>query len=407
MNFFDSTCTTQHLREKRAFAVDRHALRILQPVKWVDARNRYYLDCRNDAAGGLRFGRIDFSFGFSNWWYLSHTDFHMPSEHTQNGKRYDAELQMYHFYSVDAETAGVNNEMGTVSVFLEAYDDAKDYELLNEIICGWREEEERVRSECGLESASTFYPGCPEYSRSSGRRMQESDIPKRPFSINDVLVKNHMASFTNSSFKPLEISLDEEDHLQVIEDRMTSRDNSTSTKSRRGLFLDESTQWNNYFPLVDVGTEYYCTCSMVYLNQNLTCQRTDRYSGTQTVPPCYGEFFPGAENRRQTNHWRVLKDPIRVSRRQIQEMHRLMRERIAPKDDPVASCRRDTAAKIDRRTGEVNTARPLQKHHDAHFSVFCECEDWRSASESDKAWCGKSKQERFFDHPYNFETSGF
>jgi hypothetical protein len=42
----------------------------------------------------------------------------VPSEHTQEGKRYDGELQMYHFYSVSGEEAGVNNEVRIFLLFL-------------------------------------------------------------------------------------------------------------------------------------------------------------------------------------------------------------------------------------------------------------------------------------------------
>jgi hypothetical protein len=33
-------------------------------------------------------------------------DIHTPSEHTQDGVRYDAEIQLQHFYSVTAAQAG-------------------------------------------------------------------------------------------------------------------------------------------------------------------------------------------------------------------------------------------------------------------------------------------------------------
>jgi hypothetical protein len=46
------------------------------------------IDCNKEGVG-RKFGRIDFSKGFSQWWFLSHIDFHTPSEHTQEGKRYD------------------------------------------------------------------------------------------------------------------------------------------------------------------------------------------------------------------------------------------------------------------------------------------------------------------------------
>lgn len=68
-----------------------------------------------------------------------------------------------------------------------------------------------------------------------------------------------------------------------------------------------------------------------------------------------------------------MKDPIRVSHRQIKEMHRLLRERIAPLSDPLKPCQKDTAAKVDSK-GRVNTARPLQSTQKVHYKSFCECQ---------------------------------
>ena len=103
-----------------------------------------------------------------------------------------------------------------------------------------------------------------------------------------------------------------------------------------------------------------------------------------------------------------MKDPIRVSHRQIAEMHRLLRERVAPLADPLASCQPDTAAKVDSVTNEVSTARPLQSNQNAHHKVFCECQDWTSKWEEDQQWCEIDDQlERYYDHPYNFETDSF
>lgn len=124
------------------------------------------------------------------------------------------------------------------------------------------------------------------------------------------------------------------------------------------------------------------------------------------LPLCSGQWYPGNE-RRQTNHWRVMKDPIRVSQRQIDEMHRLLRERIAPLGDPVKSCQADTAAAVDNE-GHVNVARPLQKTHSAHFKTFCECQDWESKWNEDKNWCSISNQlDRYYTFPYNFDHEGF
>ena len=67
---------------------------------------------------------------------------------------------MYHFYSVSGKEAQVDNEMGTVSAFMEVYDDAPPYRELDRVICQWRRFEEATREECGLDPITTDYPGC-------------------------------------------------------------------------------------------------------------------------------------------------------------------------------------------------------------------------------------------------------
>ena len=104
MKYEDSVCSLEQLIDADAFSIERHSLRISQPVAIYDDINQdidgvpdgVRLQCREEGIGS-RFGRIDFSKGFSQWWYLSHTDVKTPSEHTQDGKRYDAEIQLHHF----------------------------------------------------------------------------------------------------------------------------------------------------------------------------------------------------------------------------------------------------------------------------------------------------------------------
>ena len=127
------------------------------------------------------------------------------------------------------------------------------------------------------------------------------------------------------------------------------------------------------------------------------------------MPPCYGPFTPNT--RGLTNHWRIMKDPIRIHKRQLAELRRLLKERIAPATDPVNPCRLDTAAgtMVDEKTGESvpTVARPLQQTAEEHFKVFCECKDWGSKWPEDREWCKMQDiNERFYDHPYNFETNG-
>ena len=416
MAYHDSTCTFDELKRQNAFTIERHALKISQPMEDLGDDN-WRIGCRSEL--GRRFGKIDFSKGFSQWWHLSHIDVHVPSEHTQEGKRYSGELQMYHFYSVSGEEAGVDNEMAAVTFFLEEYDDAEDYNMLNRIICQWRRNEDETRAACGLPSVLEEYPGCFYYTRDhhlyvngtypaeprSGERNLRSvkeDLPKprpRPVSPHDIILQNYEKMQQDDDPKPKKIVMNEEDFQPeddfdwdsfIASQYAKDEEEKTVDKRHRNLLnYDHVGPFNNYFPLLGVRTEYYF-----------------RYSGSQTIPPCYGPFVQGAQ-RHYTNNWRVMKDPIRVSNRQINEMHRLLRERIAPADDPLMACKPDTAAKVDL-DGTVDVARPLQSNHKAHQSTFCECLNWGSKWQEDRQWCRMHNQlQRFYDHPYNFETDGF
>ena len=110
MAYQDSGCTFENLLSQRQFTIERYGLKIGQPIRQVGT-NRHELNCK-----AKRFGRVDFPRGFSSWFFLSHIDVHLPSEHTQEGRRYDGELQMYHFFSRPFEETGIDNEVSKHSL---------------------------------------------------------------------------------------------------------------------------------------------------------------------------------------------------------------------------------------------------------------------------------------------------
>ncbi len=296
-----------------------------------------------------------------------------------------------------------HSQMGTVTVFLQVYENVPDYGTLNRVICQWRKVEDQTRAACGLPSVETEYPGCHVYTRgrdvstTSGLRSltetNSTTLPSKPKSAHDILMHNYLHP---EDIMP--ITMDEEDYKDEDDFDWAAfiaaqYENDRQVQNRRHLLnYDHVGTWHNYWPLIDSRTEYYY-----------------RYGGTQTVPPCYGRFVLG-NNRAQTNNWRVMKDPIRISQRQLNELHRLLRERIAPPDDPLVACQADTAAKVDPVTGFVDVARPLQNNDKAHHMVYCECENWGSQWEEDKEYCRifrDDKNARLFQHPYNFYTEGF
>jgi carbonic anhydrase len=430
MKYEDSYCDIQQLVDANAFTIERHALRISQPLTVLESKgddedgvkDGVTSNCKREGVGS-RFGRIDFSKGFSQWWFLSHMDLHVPSEHYQDGARYDAEIQLKHFYSVTAEEAGgTANEMGTVAIFLQAYDDAAPYRYLDKVICQWRRREYEIRKECDLDPVDSTYPGCfplkrnlrESSSSSSGKSKNDKRLPFD--TVEDVIIYNHQ-NRNKPNYTDVKIHMDdinwapaedkdwdawileqsnqmrEEEELYHRMKQIEHGGNHTEAlheKYRQLLQYDEM-DWFSYWPMLGVRTEYYF-----------------RYSGSQTIPPCYGNF--NEESRTETNHWRVMKDPIKISHRQLKELKRLIGDRIAPSDDPVNPCKPDTAAKVSRDDGgrivDVEAARPLMEWHRVHFKTFCECKDWGSKWPEDREWCLEEDiEKRFYENPYNFESS--
>ena len=176
------------------------------------------------------------------------------------------------------------------------------------------------------------------------------------------------------NFEPKGMDNDEEywNEIHSAYQRRTQTDH-LATENYDNVF------WWPYEWFIKVGTEYYF-----------------RYEGTQTVPPCY-----------ETAHWRVFKDPIRVASHQMRELERLIAWRL---DD---SCNKDTAGRPreDGNPDAVDVNRPLQKYHNLHRKVFCECQDWPSKFPADRTWCRNWKnrppEQRLIDRPYNFRSNGF
>jgi carbonic anhydrase len=442
IKYEDSFCTFDQLRERDAFTIERHALRTAYPIYitenaaearngdiddgWVvSTENTVHLDCPIEGRGP-RFPRMDYSKGFSDWFYLSHVDIHVPSEHTQNGIRFDAEVQMQHFYTLpvgilNEKNQANENEMGTVSVFLQSFDDAPPNLHLDMLICEWRRKEREVIQQCPQTTAILNpipdYPGCDDAAnmrrnlRRGSQSTNHSETHKHDFqTVHEVLLHN---SFYRASRNHTEVKIgmnpsnfeaaetkDWENFIlaqsrrmkaenALYKDLMNGRFDSRTAGSygvHKQFSATVDVPWSDYWAMLGCKTEYYF-----------------RYQGSGTIPPCYGENEYG--KRTGVNHWRVMKDPAQINPIQLAELQRLIAERIAPSNDPIAPCQRDTAAKIDPQGG-VSTARPLQQFNEnGHKMTFCECKDWESKWEEDRQWCAiQDINERFFDKRFNWEV---
>jgi len=142
--------------------IDRNALQIMQPLN-ADGE----LQCERQ-----KFPRIDFASGYPEFWLLYQTEVKMPSEHTQDGKRYDAEIQLDHVYEADRQ----QREIGKVAIFLDGHSSASKWDFLDKLICQWREVEDKTREDCCLGSVPP-YPGCRNPTRLACGETTDSDTP--------------------------------------------------------------------------------------------------------------------------------------------------------------------------------------------------------------------------------------
>jgi len=176
---------------------------------------------------------------------------------------------------------------------------------------------------------------------------------------------------------------DDDEYFAAMMDRHLKNDNiikDLAERERRRLVNYEDVSYWPYEWLMKVDTEYYF-----------------RYEGTQDVPPCKDQV-----------HLRIMKDPIQVAQRQIDELERLMFERISPDDADFKRCEPDHAgAPRADTTDKFDFVRPIQQNHKLHRKVLCECKDWKSKFDADREWCKRSIIDRFYDRPYNFDTEEF
>jgi hypothetical protein len=242
----------------------------------------------------LRFILQDFSKGFSDHWYLSHVDIHVPSEHTQNGIRFDAEVQMKHFYTLPVgilnEKGQANqNEVGTISVFLQSFDSVPPNPYLDTLICEWREKEQDTLMRCPRDVRSTpipHYPAC----RSNGKRDLSQTATNRTQqdfqNVYDVLLHNHFNS-EHPNHSDVKVGLDpsnweEEDerdwnawikeqseqmklehdlYHQLKEESVTQRTSGLRGNQTRDVHeqfrrrLANRSPWSDYWPMLGCKTE--------------------------------------------------------------------------------------------------------------------------------------------------------
>jgi hypothetical protein len=88
----DDTCSFDDV--KNGFSIERHALRLELP-QLPDGQ----IAC--EEFGQRLYPRLDYSKGFPDWWFMQRVEIMVPSQHSQEGTQYAAEVILEHFYELD------------------------------------------------------------------------------------------------------------------------------------------------------------------------------------------------------------------------------------------------------------------------------------------------------------------
>lgn len=238
---------------------------------------------------------IDVPNGYPNIWLAHHIEVHLRAEHVLDGRRYDGEMQMYHL-----GTAEQKRELAAVSVLLDAsgfHDDARLQEYIDE----WEAAAEATNEACGLGVVS----------RKLRRQVKEykshGPVERDEFFLEDDLA--HLFTDDIESTKTTTAT--------------TSSSQSMAAEQHSRRLQEIKVPRKKMFPYNIWPTIYYY-----------------RYKGMITSPPC-----------NEIVAWRVLDEPLIISRRQLSTMARLLADYRDPK-----TCAKAT---MTSETGE--NVRPLQE----------------------------------------------
>jgi carbonic anhydrase len=374
---------------------------------------------------------IDFSFGYPFKWVLEFTDISVPSQHTQDGRRYDAEIVLSHTYKRNV----YGKHLGNVAIFLEKGTTKDHYRFLELYLRAWTESAAKAKQACkargyrDLQSSEDYVMwNEDDFDHDEEDWTEMNDEWDMPLDFEKVVSPPEHQSSLNSKGQNLirrrpvpraskenvwDANVDNEDDEGPV---LNEEWDSFMEEDDEGPMLNE--EWN--FVLEESDSEKVDgkeqgesslhskrrdlmqavptaapTMASEILDKKwyrgpwhpydwVAKSKTEyyfRYLGSLMEPPC----FTGV-------HWRVMRRPIKISPRQLSMLEALLANRLNPD-----TCEKDTVGKLrpDGQTGKaVDVNRPIQQLYSAHGLVYCECVDWKSSQTEDQIYCNGTMEER-------------
>lgn len=273
---------------------------------------------------------IDLPNGYPYRWHAYFVEVHLRSEHVIDGRRFDGEMQMVHLGQVDQK-----RELSTISVLLDATGE-EDNPKLQMYIDKWQEVVDRVQANC--KESTRKLRNSPTNSRARGlrgRKTRSRMTHRFPERGN----RTYRFKYWNRTAVPRRAALDPE-HREGCNGRALETTNSNMTNVGSLTFGGNST--NNTEPVVLAPRRKgfpYDIWPTIYFY---------RYRGQITYPPCS-----------EIVSWRVLDEPLLISRRQFKQLARLL-ESYVDEDD----CKNDSNA-----SPKGETFRPLQQFNPKYQNI--------------------------------------
>jgi len=241
---------------------------------------------------------IDLPNGFGNKWPLQYMELHMRAEHTLDGRRYDAELQMVHLGTEPNE-----EKLAVISMMMDVTS-PEDDEMVQWMIDEWQAVADEKEKQCAdATSVSTT-----RMNNQRGLRTENTSTMKVHRSLNP---SQHPAHVGEEKFYSADTETLHWEHPSLVYGNDYRIDNTTGkihpiilkydkeddddeSKERRlqDTIKVEKAPRNKMFPYRMFPSIYYY-----------------RYKGSLTAPPCS-----------RIVHWRILDEPRSISLRQYKQM---------------------------------------------------------------------------------------
>jgi len=234
---------------------------------------------------------IDLPNGYPYRWHAHRIEIHLRAEHVLDGRRYDGELQMNHLGQKDQK-----RKVSTVSAMLDASgweDDPK----LQAYIDTWQAYADKIQSDC------------------SRRKLGEASQARRPPTYTSSGFSSGVGGDADDAENTLYSPMTAKRAADDIDHRDGSNGNASNHRSRRtedavekdGSDLESREEEvrgprRKMFPYDLWPTIYFY-----------------RYQGQLTAPPCSEIVI-----------WRVLDEPLLISRKQFKQLGRLLTSYVDP-----------------------------------------------------------------------------